>query len=897
MSASSPSSTRTRTESVLQQGDWPAAYAELPRTPTAIEDCVLACWLIAELSSTTTAAEQAKVLLKNCRSDEQRALMCLVIALDDLRHFRLASGLKHLQAAREHAARQSRSFESRVLGRGVAAIADWGVAQPSAGLLTELRHLALATGSQDGLVAFHYVRAIGALRLGRHKEASRHIHQGRQHLGDPPNRFWSGKFANTAAALHGYQGRLQEALVEIEIARSHSDGRALAAVNGNLAQLTLLAGNVAACDEAIVAAGEFLATGGNSEVALADTAMQLALARGDLSKAASIADKSRLQFDPARIDQALWTDLTTCRLALFAGDPSGASAFALSSLPRIRRSGDGNLLPRMQLLAAEALALEGKPREASAMLLEASDSAVRPGLDVVGELWRVAGRIAPRTPLARAHFDRAHRVLTDIGYLTPAAEVSRQADSAGLPDDSVPLTPRDAGARMLHGLSAVVDAIGRPEVAGRELLHLLLTTDAVRSGAVIRRREQTEVALHRADSVTEDASSTAPVTIPLGADEESEYRLDVDMVQTTSAATTVMAARRLAGSARDLQRLREQERESSPLWPDSTPDVQLGVVVGSEAMRSVLALVRRVATSPVTVLITGETGTGKEVLARALHEASLRKDRPFVPFNCSAVAKDMLDAQLFGYRRGAFTGAQEAFPGVIRAASGGTLFLDEIGEVSLEVQPKLLRFLESGDVHPLGEPRPVAADVRVVAATNADLEALVADGRFREDLYYRLHVVRVVVPPLRERREEIPLLVRYWLTRFGDEFHKPDVRLADDTLEFLTLYAWPGNVRELTNEVRRLVALAESGAVLMPEHLSPRIAASRRTRPSSEGELTPDELVVRTDQPMAATIAHVERTMIQQALARCSGRVEDAARLLGLSRKGLYLKRQRYGID
>jgi DNA-binding NtrC family response regulator len=306
---------------------------------------------------------------------------------------------------------------------------------------------------------------------------------------------------------------------------------------------------------------------------------------------------------------------------------------------------------------------------------------------------------------------------------------------------------------------------------------------------------------------------------------------------------------------------------------------------------------RKLAPSNITVLITGETGTGKELFARALHDSSPRSTKPFIPFNCSAVSREMLDAQLFGYRKGAFTGAADAFQGVVRAAAGGTLFLDEIGEVALDVQPKLLRFLESGEIHPLGEPRPIAVDVRVVAATNANLEQLVDDGRFREDLFYRLNVVRLHVPPLRERREEIPPLVQHFLDKYGREAQKSGMRVADETMEYLILYKWPGNVRQLANEVRRMVALAESHAVLMPEHLSPDIAASRRTIPASERTLAPMEFVVRMDQPMSAAMKHLERSMIQYAMKLSGGRVEEAAERLGLSRKGLYLKRQRLALQ
>jgi DNA-binding NtrC family response regulator len=299
----------------------------------------------------------------------------------------------------------------------------------------------------------------------------------------------------------------------------------------------------------------------------------------------------------------------------------------------------------------------------------------------------------------------------------------------------------------------------------------------------------------------------------------------------------------------------------------------------------------------VPVLITGETGTGKEVLARVIHAYSNRANLTFLPFNCTSTPKDMLDSQLFGHRRGAFTGAIDSFPGVIRSAAGGTLFLDEIGETTLDVQPKLLRFLESSEVHPLGEVQPVTVDVRVIAATNADLDALVAQGRFREDLFYRLNIVRLHVPPLRERRVEIPALAGHYLQKHAQEYRKGDLRIAEETMEYLVLYRWPGNVRQLANEMRRLAALAEAGAVLMPEHLSPEIAASRRTLPPSERALDPTELVVRIDQPVAAAMQHLERVMIQYALKKCDGRLEDTAAMLGLSRKGLYLKRQRYGLE
>jgi DNA-binding NtrC family response regulator len=259
----------------------------------------------------------------------------------------------------------------------------------------------------------------------------------------------------------------------------------------------------------------------------------------------------------------------------------------------------------------------------------------------------------------------------------------------------------------------------------------------------------------------------------------------------------------------------------------------------------------------------------------------------------------MLESQLFGYRKGAFTGADTSFAGVIRSAAGGTLFLDEIAEVGLDVQPKLLRFLETHEIHPLGEPHPVTVDVRVIAATNARLEQLVAEGRFREDLFYRLNVVRLKLPPLRERREEIPALVEHYLRKCGEELKKPRLTLSDETLEYLLLYSWPGNIRQLANEVRRMVAMAEADSTLTPALLSPEIQASRRTIPASMIPPTAaePEIRVRIDQPMPVAVQLLEQTMVRNALDRAHGRVEQAARLLGISRKGLFLKRRRWGLE
>jgi transcriptional regulator with PAS, ATPase and Fis domain len=264
-----------------------------------------------------------------------------------------------------------------------------------------------------------------------------------------------------------------------------------------------------------------------------------------------------------------------------------------------------------------------------------------------------------------------------------------------------------------------------------------------------------------------------------------------------------------------------------------------------------------------------------------------------VPFNCTAIPRELLESQLFGYRRGAFTGADRDNPGLIRAARDGTLFLDEVGELSLDLQPKLLRFLESGEINPLGETSPFNVDVRIVAATNANLEQLVEEGRFREDLFYRLNVICLTIPPLRERRDEIPPLVHHFVAKAAAEFGKGRVRVSEEVMERLLLYTWPGNVRQLQNELRRMVALADAESTLTPASLSKSIR-QETMRAAAHGN--GPEIAVTLTEKLTPTLLRIEREMIKVALRANQGRAEATAKALGISRKGLYLKRQRLGV-
>jgi hydrogenase-4 transcriptional activator len=341
--------------------------------------------------------------------------------------------------------------------------------------------------------------------------------------------------------------------------------------------------------------------------------------------------------------------------------------------------------------------------------------------------------------------------------------------------------------------------------------------------------------------------------------------------------------------------------------PDSLAGASLmpGFIHSSPAMTLLVEEVHKIRSSDVTVLITGESGTGKELVARAIHALSSRRGKVFIPFNCTAVPKELSEGYLFGYRRGAFTGAVSDSPGVIRTAAGGTLFLDEVGDLPLDVQPKLLRFLQEGEIQPLGEQRPQKVDVRIIAATNTDLEGMVADGRFREDLYYRLNVIRLRVPPLRERRSEIPTIVSYYINHYSAKFGRRDVQITPQTLDLLMVCDWPGNVRQLTNEIQRIVARAEDGTVITPDHLSPELRRTSAPAVGTGGWLAPATglaaaaatQAISQGLTLADAMAELERRMIAEALRKHNGNISRAARELGLTRRGLYLKLGRHDLS
>ncbi len=341
-----------------------------------------------------------------------------------------------------------------------------------------------------------------------------------------------------------------------------------------------------------------------------------------------------------------------------------------------------------------------------------------------------------------------------------------------------------------------------------------------------------------------------------------------EMDELTLRVRRIFEQQRLAKEYRQLKRSREE------------PVFYHKIVGRSKPMREVYRLIKKASENDATVLIRGESGTGKELVAQAIHEASSRAQKPFVTVNCAALPENLLESELFGYEKGAFTGATQRRMGKFEQAAGGTIFLDEIGDMTLSTQAKILRVLQNKEIYRLGGNERIIVDVRIIAATHQDLESMVEEGRFRNDLYYRLNVFPITLPPLRERKEDIPALVHHFLQQ------SPATGIVREALALLMDYDWPGNVRELQNAIERAGIVSEG--MIRPEDLPAHIRSPGRSR-SSQGRFELPEEGIQLDE--------FEKELIHQALEKARGNKTRAAELLGITRRRLYSMMERFGIN
>jgi DNA-binding NtrC family response regulator/tetratricopeptide (TPR) repeat protein len=559
--------------------------------------------------------------------------------------------------------------------------------------------------------------------------------------------------------------------------------------------------------------------------------------------------------------------------------------------------------------------------------------------EMLGDRYRSA---RARYDLGRAYTDaqpeRAHECLTraveTFRELGARLDIERTEDALGAlersrskGDTSLAAAPQQRFDDLTHLiLLRLTDAVASRELLLRELAAVVYQETGVRQiliaepgeieeerivvahGWTEREGEELLEKLRRAESAEERRSVASQQGIEIIELRASNARPATLLVSPQGAAhlpggVSLAPLLRMVELGLDVCALREKNREGADGAEQSVNPTQSfmpGFIHSSPAMTRLVEEVHKIRSSDVTVLVTGESGTGKELVARAIHALSSRRAKVFVPFNCTAVPKELSDAYLFGYRRGAFTGAVSDSPGVIRSAAGGTLFLDEIGDLPLDIQPKLLRFLQEGEIQPLGEQRPSKVDVRIIAATNSDLDEMVKDGRFREDLYYRLNVIRLRVPPLRERRSEIPTIVNHYISHYAAKFNRRDIRITPETIDLLMVCEWPGNIRQLVNEIQRIMARTEDGTLITPDHLSPELkhtsapVSTTTTHPASFGSLTnhtPENI------SLPDAVEDLERRMIAEALRRHRGNISRAARELGITRRGLQLKLGRYAMS
>jgi two-component system, NtrC family, response regulator AtoC len=426
-----------------------------------------------------------------------------------------------------------------------------------------------------------------------------------------------------------------------------------------------------------------------------------------------------------------------------------------------------------------------------------------------------------------------------------------------------PLLARSGAAalELVERADAVVTDFSMPEMDGMELLR-----------AVRERDETLPVILLTAHG----SERLAVRAMKAGAYEYVTKPFDVD---------EMLLALERALEARAL-RLRNRQL-------DAEHAIGRRIVGGSPAMRHLLDATARVAGKEITVLVRGETGTGKELIGSLLHAQSRRAKGPLVRFNCSAIPAELAEAELFGHTRGAFTGATQARAGYFAEANGGTLVLDEVGDLPPAIQAKFLRALQEGEIQPVGSGRIEKVDVRIVACTNRDLAAEVRAGRFREDLYYRLAVVELVVPPLRDRREDVPALAREFALRYAERFGAEEVRLSPALIERLAAADWPGNVRQLENVVARLVALGGGGEI-GPESFPGPAAIDAVARPRRNDP--PSDDVAGGSQTLREQVESLERSVISRTMTAVRGNQSEAARRLGISRNTLAERLRRYEI-
>lgn len=780
--------------------------------------------------------------------------------------------------------------------------ADFQSPDESLASLTTLRQFVSSIGDAKALTNLHLaVARLDGLR-GRCLDAHRHVETARrlaERLGEPAVLC---SLELVEASLESTAGNLARAtqLSAACCARAEQTGliRLQLGAVANLALLALHGGGAQQAREYLRQVIPRSAQITYIHLAALDNLAQVELAEGRLSHAGVLLDTcaslARIEGVPARSWNDLASDLTRVAHAERLKDWRRAISIASAADDELRRRGFRALRTHLLSARVRCLARLGRQRAAEGVLAEAIETCPHGALDALIVLDATRGiclTLAGHPVQGSEFFERSLEACRAAGHRYYAQWIEQQRP----PGTTVAAPPVEV---QLPQAAAVLSRIAALVGAGRSLDILIHEACSLLRGAGLGQRLTVRAATVAAAAIGARCSRTLTngtfsITVEVS---DRQVELRVSGVHTLDELSTVHAVCDLVQTAVTRTTDGSPDLPFQGLWPVNTGLGEEDTIFRSPRMLEVLRVACRLAPTTLPVLITGETGTGKEILARLIHDKSSTTGGPFVPFNCSAIPRDLIESQLFGHRRGAFTGAMDSFAGIIRAAEGGTLFLDEVGDLDLAAQPKLLRFLESGEILPVGEVKARRVNVRVVAATNANLEELTVQGRFRADLYYRIGVATLSLPALRERKDEIPALAALFLARFAEECGRQGITLGDDFIAALLMFDWPGNVRQLANEVRRSVALARDGQCLRSEDLASTIVQTFAERPKALERTSAPGVTINLNQDLASAIADLEEKFIQHALEATGGRVSEAARLLGLSRKGLFLKRRRRGL-
>ena len=882
------------------------------------------------------------------RLTDARALAILARAAFDNGHVKRSARLfEKAHAAAEQA--QDPELAATILLDTLATVADWLPAADADLIAKRCERAATIAGRPHAGARLNVVIAGQRLRQGLPDQAAGHLQTAETLLRASPNPCLEGQLHVSRALLHASLREAPAGARQVRkamaCARRSGHAATLGAANAELAHLHLTEGRfqraAARCRNGLEqAAGLFPV-----RLRLLELLAQAELAQGRWSACEELLArlKRALPRDAglhrSRHDLEVLVLQTRLRLARREW-PVGLSACE-SGLEIADQRQDRLHGAVLRVLGADALIEMERLQEAAEWIDRAQRQADPLTIAVRAQIERVRAALLTRTAgeeRARRRFDTALRVLAAegdaaarmdaaasylrtvnpvdeqlrrevrqrSGSLAPLVELSAAGAVAARPASGAPA--RGVWPVPLAHAAPLIDLGERPPLLARELFLLLRESGCATAIAILQQQDDRTAAVRACAGCTaKEAQRLAgkrngAIVMPAGGAPGRDLSVVVVPREDTLSRAVVRDIEAVVRGARTLASVSARERAKTPAWSPGPLPTRDDGVFASASMIGLLARARRIAASEEPVLIVGETGTGKEVVARLIHKLSPRADKEFTAFNCSEVPAEMAESVLFGHRSGAYTGATRNYGGVIRGAEGGTLLLDEIAELESSVQPKLLRFLDRGDVHPLGEQKPVHVDVRIIAATNRAIDRHLGDGKLREDLYFRLNIMRIDIPPLRERREEIPVLVNHFLRRFGAARGIPGLSVTDEVLDELRRYDWPGNVRQLENHIRRLAALATddvltSSGLTAADAPGPGYGACAPDSGSTQAsEPAPDEVRVRADQPLGEAVAQVERTLIRRALADAGGNASAAARRLGVSRRGLQLKRRRLGI-